>query len=921
MSSLKATNVNVNKVTSSSGNISGDKATGRIELEFAGAIKNVFKGTPKVTISIEDGGFAIIDFGNGLIETYTETVSFSWGDKIDYPSKTTIKIKGSKISGLTGTKSKNPVEPDEYGIVSNVFKIISFEFPKDSPQSINCNSLFVNGTSSTMSTVYGELPIFDDRISNMDSMFSDNPNISGEIPKLPKNLQSASSAFLNCTGLTGPSKELIQQFITVNKPYFDFNYENMVLGCEKCITSWFSTNCGGDHDVIEYLTYTSSKNATSTAYPYILLNLPRGLKDKHQYRAVYKNGDRVDSYTSFVFCSRDTIGKNGGLLTNFGSRLRFDQNTAQYYITPKSLKQERPCDFCISTKSLTKARHLECYSLDFNELTTSVTTNSTQNTSTVLTLFCSQTGSTPSNPGQLSIGELDIWDDEGYLLKLRSNGTSMIDLVSGTTYSSSSSTSFTTDNVEMRDVDKEDLLFWEKFTGKTLTVDFWTEYDTALQEYKADPTKTEKWVVSFDKTTDTFSSNCPYFETAPTKPLVNFFLTKCTGVYPSYSTSTGKHITARSPFASDTNQLMYFPNLVTGTYIIANLTAQQTFPIVPNVSSTSNLASGWKYKNVQHVFLPNSTNISWTFNSGYATESYVWAPNSTSLNYLYVYTYGSQAYLKKVVLNGGKLSGCFDLSLDYSPTETVIINADLSGCTNIKYMIFASNNTAKSTKIKVLLNNKEERVLSFPKATNAIRFAKGRAGFDQALNVPSLSDGTEMFANSGLSAYNLQLTLESLPIWTDGTTHTITIGGCPGAEYVTTEETFEGVENCPVFVNDRKEGLRKAFAKAVNGGWSVELGTAQNAVVAALSLDLDEENTNIPMWYKITESEDGDYKDSDGKKYLLHEVGSAFSKDGVNIGYTLFNSKEECLNTWNLTQIIEETPQVEEEEIEETEEI
>lgn len=789
--------------------------------------------------------------------------------------------------------------------------IKSFKFPDDSPDSIDCENIFSNWC------LQGELPELDDRISNLNGAFA-NTNITGEIPKLPKNLQSASSAFLNCTGLTGPSKELIQQFITVNKPYFDFNYENMVLGCEKCITSWFSTNCGGDHDVIEYLTYTSSKNATSTAYPYILLNLPRGLKDKHQYRAVYKNGDRVDSYTSFVFCSRDTIGKNGGLLTNFGSRLRFDQNTAQYYITPKSLKQERPCDFCISTKSLTKARHLECYSLDFNELTTSVTTNSTQNTSTVLTLFCSQTGSTPSNPGQLSIGELDIWDDEGYLLKLRSNGTSMVDLVSGTTYSSSSSTSFATDNVEMRDVDKEDLLFWEKFTGKTLTVDFWTEYDTALQEYKAEPTKTEQWTTTFDKETLTFSSNCPYFDAAPTKPIVNFFLTQCSGIYPGYYNGyPGPHQVPKSPFHADTNQLMYFPNATSIAHMVSMLSTLDTFPITPK-GMTGGI--GWRYRGIQKVYLKNLSSTSGVFNSGGGVEIYLHAPKVTIATTTFNYGFGAQSYLKKVDMTLGKLTACTNLNLNYSPTEILIIRADLSSCSSIYRMISAVSTSSKTTNIKVQLGDVLERCLIFPYVTNGIEFALDRGGFDQALIVPKLSDGTNMFLNSGLSAYNIQLTLESLPEWTDGTTHTITISGCPGAEYVTTEETFEGVENCPVFVNDRKEGLRKAFAKAVNGGWSVELGTAQNAVVAALSLDLDEENTNIPMWYKITESEDGDYEDTDGKKYLLHEVGSAFSKDGVNIGYTLFNSKEECLNTWNLIQIIEESPQVEEEEIEETEE-
>ena len=919
MSKLITNNLSrLNKLSSSDGVISGDKASGRIELELL-SNKSLYRYQVPLTINIDDSGFIeiVLLYEGSVVESiffYESVSNFIINDLGVTIDK--IIIKGSRINKISAPvdlyieiPTPPPVIGSDESPVSTVslnnveIKLNCIQFPKDSPEEIDCENIFANWN------LQGELPELDDRISNLSGAFA-NTQITGEIPKLPKNLQSASNAFLNCTGLTGPSKDLIQQFITVNKPYFDLNYENMVSGCEKCVTSWFSTNCGGDHDERDYLVYTSSKNGISTAYPYISLTLPRGLKDNYQFRAVYKSGDRIDTWANFVFCSRDTVGKSGALLSNFSNRIRIDQNSVQHNIFPTSLKQERPCDFCVTTKSVSKVRHLECYSLDFEEKTTTASNTSVQNTNKILTLFVSQTGSVPSNPGKLAIAELDIWDDEGYLIRMRSQGTSMVDLVSGTTYSSASSTPFTTENVEMRDVDKEDLLFWEKFTGKTLTPEFWTEYDIALQDYKENPTKTEQWTVTFDKTTDTFSSNCPYFETAPTKPLVNFFLTRCSGNYPSYNTSTGKHITAKSAFTANTNQLMYFPNLVTGTYIMANQTAQEYFPIVPK-SGVGSLAGGWKYKGKHFIYLPNSTNIESAFHSGNATEHYVWAPKSNRLYNLYTYSFGYHGSLKKVEINCGKLNTCTQLNLDYSPVELLVLNGDFSSCTNILRLIEAKGASPKITKIKIQINKIDSRELLFPAVTHAVEFSKNRTGFDQALIVPSLSDGTNMFLNSGLSAYNIQLTLESLPEHTDGNVHTITFTGCPGIVYNETNETFEGMANCPVFLKDNvRQELRKAFVSAINKGWTVEIGTAQNAASAVMTLDLDSE-PQVVKYYKITESEDGNFEDSLGKKYILQE-GSAFSKEGVNIGYFPFTSKEECLLSWGLTEIVEDFPVLEE---------
>ena len=294
MSKLITNNLSrLNKLSSSDGVISGDKASGRIEIECLSNPNGFEYIVIPLSIEVEDGGFFVLHLKSNIGGLDEKITYYTSVDKIvtkdTYAGLSSIIITGSKIKGIYN-KIASVDFGDDYQPYFNLNEepvvLKSFQFPKDSPDSIDCENIFANWN------LQGELPELDDRISNLSGAFA-NTQITGEIPKLPKNLQSASNAFLNCTGLTGPSKDLIQQFITVNKPYFDLNYENMVSGCEKCVTSWFSTNCGGDHDIIEYLRYTSSKNATSSAFPYIVLTLPRGLKDNYSCRVVYKNIGRT----------------------------------------------------------------------------------------------------------------------------------------------------------------------------------------------------------------------------------------------------------------------------------------------------------------------------------------------------------------------------------------------------------------------------------------------------------------------------------------------------------------------------------------------------------------------------------------------------------------------------------------------------
>lgn len=60
------------------------------------------------------------------------------------------------------------------------------------------------------------------------------------------------------------------------------------------------------------------------------------------------------------------------------------------------------------------------------------------------------------------------------------------------------------------------------------------------------------------------------------------------------------------------------------------------------------------------------------------------------------------------------------------------------------------------------------------------------------------------------------------------------------------------------------------------------------------------------MVYKLTKDENGNVRDKDGVRYYLSECGVAYTPQGVNYGYTPFDSREACLAAWELTELTEE---------------
>lgn len=63
------------------------------------------------------------------------------------------------------------------------------------------------------------------------------------------------------------------------------------------------------------------------------------------------------------------------------------------------------------------------------------------------------------------------------------------------------------------------------------------------------------------------------------------------------------------------------------------------------------------------------------------------------------------------------------------------------------------------------------------------------------------------------------------------------------------------------------------------------------------------------MFYQKQENERGNFIDSEGVRYSLTECKCALTPQGMNVGYTEFESREACLEAWGLTELSEEEMQ------------
>lgn len=60
------------------------------------------------------------------------------------------------------------------------------------------------------------------------------------------------------------------------------------------------------------------------------------------------------------------------------------------------------------------------------------------------------------------------------------------------------------------------------------------------------------------------------------------------------------------------------------------------------------------------------------------------------------------------------------------------------------------------------------------------------------------------------------------------------------------------------------------------------------------------------MVYRKEKDENGNVRDKNGERYILSECNVAYTPQGVNVGYTEFDSREACYAEWELEDIPEE---------------
>lgn len=60
------------------------------------------------------------------------------------------------------------------------------------------------------------------------------------------------------------------------------------------------------------------------------------------------------------------------------------------------------------------------------------------------------------------------------------------------------------------------------------------------------------------------------------------------------------------------------------------------------------------------------------------------------------------------------------------------------------------------------------------------------------------------------------------------------------------------------------------------------------------------------MFYKLEKSEHGECRDKNGVRYTINECGVAITPQGVNYGYTEFESRSAALSAFGVEDIPEE---------------
>lgn len=343
---------------------------------------------------------------------------------------------------------------------------------------------------------------------------------------------------------------------------------------------------------------------------------------------------------------------------------------------------------------------------------------------------------------------------------------------------------------------------------------FWEAYFEECIRWEKNPEETLNWSAA--------SGNNPYKDVAPTKPVVNFSVTRVEGsgsLNNSFSRGFGV------PF--------YFPNCTSYPFCFRYNTVITN--VIIRSKKTANLSSG--FRNM----------------SALETVDIEVPATSSAMYVLY-----SSTKIRRVRLNvqNGKSWGGGMLDYANGNIESITLNsqsqtsigsiATTGGGGKLTTFVFIGGLPVCQTWSRMISapvlthfsfnedDTETVEALDFPAMLTLTNTFSGYSVLNQPMSFPALSSGVDAFLNAGMDSANISYVLNSLPAWDDGESHVITFTGCPGQVATQRFEPFtvtddDGVEytieNCPTFDGDDEEQtLRKAFVLAQEKkGWTIEI--------------------------------------------------------------------------------------------------
>ena len=219
----------------------------------------------------------------------------------------------------------------------------------------------------------------------------------------------------------------------------------------------------------------------------------------------------------------------------------------------------------------------------------------------------------------------------------------------------------------------------------------------------------------------------------------------------------------------------------------------------------------------------------------------------------------------------------FGCTTRWSKTEWTY---DLPKLTNGVYMFAHDGEIRQIQRFAATLPKLEKGDNMFLAQAGLVRFES---------DLPALQSGTLMFSLGRLDKESALRVLTTIPTYTSGS-HPLTIG--IHVDHKTDEEVLAAID--------------AATAK----GWTVT--TQWNGTATSSTFDLRPTPTP-PVYAKCVQSEYSWYIDATNTRYSVewgHVITSPDGKSPEELGYQQFNSLEEALNQWGLTEY-NEIPQEE----------